>query len=248
MQSAFELRAPALLVLLAGKARLHRFTGCLIARDACRIAAHIERMPAAVELDYRAHYGTAARGEIGQLGKYRVGFAGLRSAARHRIEPLLRDARDAAILAFRRIREFAQTGCAGNTRRRRLARFGMTRGERQLDQQIFVIDCGEHAGATLRVMQCIECIDEAFGKRRAHCVIGFCLPRGGELARVGATARRGNAHFGCRISGQQMGDIGGIGLQLRHAQRALRRIRMLVLRRRENKLLIIGLPDWNVSA
>ena len=173
------------------------------------------------------------RWSTGRAARYSltvVGFAGVRSAVRHRIEPLLRDARDAAILAFRRIRELAQTGCAGNTRRRRLAHFGMTRGERQLDQQIFVIDCGEHAGATLRVMQCIECIDEAFGKRRAHCVIGFRPPRGSELARVGAPARRGNADFGRWIGDQQVRDIGGIGLQLRDAQRALRGVRMLVLR------------------
>ncbi len=161
----------------------------------------------------------------------RFGFRGLRCLARDCLQALLREPRDAAVLASGSIGELAQASRSLHPFGRGLARFGVTSGKRQFYQQRFVGYAADRLAPALRVVGCVEPIAERVSDSGAHCGIRFGLPRRGQLGDVAATARGGNAHFRRGIARQQAREFLGIRLQCGGGESALRGFGVLVLRR-----------------
>ena len=137
--------------MLAIEARLQRLAGGVAAREARRVVAELQRLPAAIELDHRGEDRAGPGRQRLQLRQDRVRFGASALAVRDRVDPLPREPRHAAILVLGGVGELAQSLGRVHALGGRHARFRMLRGERELDQRAFVADRGDRAAAALRL-------------------------------------------------------------------------------------------------
>ena len=229
-QPALELRPRPLLVLLAIEARLDGLAGGIAAREAGSVAAHVQRLPAAIEFDHRGEYRAGLDRQRFQLRDDGVRFACLPQALLDRIDPLPGEPGHAVILVLCRVGEFAQTVRRPHALRGRHPRLRVLGAKRELDQRVFIADAGDRDAAALRILRAARhfgadrigavvrleqrpCAGAVlrFGKHVAqrrgegnpHCGIGFRFPGRGERREIGTTPRRGGADLRCGVGGQQ---------------------------------------------
>ena len=253
--AALEPRPRGLLGLLAVEARLQRAARGIAALQACRVVAHVQHLPAAVQVHDRREDRARRAGQRLELREDRVGLGLLPLAVLHRLEPLLRQPRHAAVLVLRLVEERLEALGGVHALGRGQARLRVPAGERELDEQRLVAKPrdgrepavgvrrlpghggadGVVAGGRLQEGARREGIrrfghhaGQARRERLADAGIGFLVPGGGERGEVRAARGRGGADFRRRVGGDEGGELGGFRRERRHAQDALGGLGVLV--------------------
>ena len=193
-----EARARALLLVLAIETSLERLASGLGAQVAFLVVGKAQRLPAAIELDHRREDRPGPRGERLELGQDGIRFGGLAVPVDDGVDPLPREPRHAAILLSGNVGDPAQSLRRLHAIRGRLARLGVLRGDRQLDERGFVADRRDRGAATIRIGRTARDI----GADRVGARVGF-EERGGERG-VGRLAKLRAERFGdCRTDARR---------------------------------------------
>ncbi len=150
-QPAFESRSGPLLVVLAIETRLQDVADRIAARETPGFAAHVQRLPAAIEFDHGGEYRAGIVREQLQIFQNRVGFGDLARVVVQRVDPLPRQPRDAPVLVLCRVGELAQSFRRPHPLGGRHPRLGVFRGKRKLDQRLLVADAGNRGAATIGI-------------------------------------------------------------------------------------------------
>ncbi len=108
VQLAFELHPQTLFILLALEAGLNRLARDFAAREACRVAAHVQRLPAAVEFYHRSEYRPGLCRQCFELRDDELGFGVLFAAVPDRLDSLPGEPGHAVVLVLCRVGELAQ--------------------------------------------------------------------------------------------------------------------------------------------
>ena len=146
----------ALLVLFARQALLYGLARCHVAGEAGSVAAHVQCMPAAIEIDHCTQDRAGFGGEFCQLSEYRIGFGCLIVLVLDGVEPLLRESRHAAVFALGRVGEFVQARFGLHALGRGLAGLRMAGSQCEPDQQILIGDTNDGAAAALGIMRFVQ--------------------------------------------------------------------------------------------
>jgi len=249
------LHSRPLLVLLALEPSLNGLARNLAALEARSLAAQVQCLPAAVELDHGSEYRTGLGRQRFQLRDDGIGFGVLLLALPDRVEPLPREPGDAVVLVLCRIGEPAQSvGCL-HALRRRHARLRLPGEQGQFDQRGFIAYARDRGAAALRVLRAArhfdpdrigapvrgkqrlreravlrlrKCFAQRGRKRKPHAGIGFGFRGRSERRQIGAALRGGDTHLRRRIGEQQSREFARIRRQRRNAEDALRRFGVLM--------------------
>jgi len=250
-----EPRARGLLRLLAVEARLQGPPRRVAALQPRRVVLQVERLPAAVELDHRREDRAGRARERLELLEDGVGLARPSFAVAHRLQPLLREPRHAAVLVLRALVERLEPFRGAHALGGGEPRLRVPARERELDERGLVAqprDGGQAPVGFLRLPRHVGADGVGAGggleegargggvpgrgghapqrarERLADGGVGLRVPRGDERREVGAARRGGGPDLGGGVRLHERGQLGGFGREGRDPEHALGGLGVLV--------------------